>query len=196
MGISRRKVLSQVTAAAVLVSLAQGCAWFNISNPFLPSARLIAAPTPTEITVSMKYSAQQQTVSVDAQNVKIHVQSFQNDGTPGVTFTGYSAEYFDLAGKSIPSVLLSKANFGVSAYIPPATATKGSAIDLDLPVYNQQVKLYGVNEAFSFAGGASLNPNFSHTINARVTLYGEDDNYNQVQYSLNVPIRFDAEITQ
>lgn len=197
MGISRRKVLSRVTAAAALASLAQGCAWFNISNPFLPSARLIAVPAPTQIDVNMSFSAQSQTVTVTPPNgFKIHVQSYQNDGTPGVTFTGYSAEYFDLAGKPIPSVLLSKANFGVSAYIPPASAAKGSAIDLDLPVYNQQVKIYGVNEAYSFAGGATLNPNFSHTINARVTLYGEDDNYNQVQYSLNVPIRFNAEITQ
>ncbi|MNT57573.1 hypothetical protein D3C72_1949480 [compost metagenome] len=91
-------------------------------------------------------------------------------------------------------MLLAKANFGMSAYLPPASSTKPSSIPLKLPIYNQQVRLYGQDLAFSFAGGASLNPNFSHTINARVTLYGEDDNYNQVQYSLNVPIRFTASI--
>jgi hypothetical protein len=196
MGISRRKVLSQFAAVAALVSLAQGCAWFNLSNPLLPSARLVAQPNPSEITVKMSYSSQQQTVTVTPTDVKVHVQSYQNDGTPGVYFHSYSAEYFDLAGKPIPSVLLSKANFGISQYILPATSTKASSIDLDLPIYNQQVKLYGVEQAYSFAGGPSLNPNFSHTINARVTLYGEDDNFNQVQYSLNVPIKFDAEITQ
>jgi hypothetical protein len=194
MGITRRKVLSQLTAAAALFSLAQGCAYINVGNPLLPTARLIAQPTPNLLEVTYTLSKQDSTIKADAKDVKIHLQSYANDGTPGVYFHSYSAEYFDLAGKPIPSVLLSKANFGISGYIPPASTKSASSLDLLVPVYNQQVKLYGMEQAFSFAGGPSLNPNFSHSISARVTLYGEDDNYNQVQFSLNVPIRFEAEI--
>ncbi|MDB5097782.1 MAG: hypothetical protein JWM80_2203, partial [Cyanobacteria bacterium RYN_339] len=44
--------------------------------------------------------------------------------------------------------------------------------------------------------GVQLNRNLIHTINCRVTLYGEDDNFNEVEVPLNVPIRFDGQITQ
>lgn len=188
--------MGALTGAAALLSLAQGCAFFNVSNPLLPSARVVITPTPSMVEVGYEYSLASRTIVANATEAKIKIQSYPNDGTPGVYFHSYSAEYFDMAGKNIPSVLLAKANFGVSAYLPPASSAKPQEISLDLPIYNQQVRLYGQGLAYSFAGTASLNPNFSHTINARVTMYGEDDNFNQVQYSLNVPIRFRANINQ
>jgi hypothetical protein len=197
MGNSRLKIVGALTGAAALLSLAQGCAFFNVSNPFLPSARVVVQPTATMIEVKYDYSiASRVILTTVPTEPDLEVSSYPNDGTPGVYFHSYSAEYLDMAGKNIPSVLLAKANFGVSAYLPPASSAKPSSIKLKLPIYNQQVRLYGQSLAYSFAGSVSLNPNFSHTINARVTLYGEDDNFNQVQYSLNVPIRFNANINQ
>jgi hypothetical protein len=188
--------MGALTGAAALLSLAQGCAFFNVSNPLLPSARVVITPTPSMVEVKYDYSLASRVMLATATEADITIASFPNDGTPGVYFHSYSAEYFDMAGKNIPSVLLAKSNFGVSAYLPPAASNKPSSITLKMPIYNQQVRLYGQSLAFSFAGTTSLNPNFSHTINARVTMYGEDDNFNQVQYSLNVPIRFNANITQ
>lgn len=197
MGTKRHKLLGRAAAAAALFSLAQGCALFPLSNPILPQARLLITPSPNMITVAYTYSQQQQTLTWKPDGAtKIHIQSYPNDATPGVYINSYSAEYFDMAGKPIPSVLLSKANFGISAYVPPSSQNAQKSIDIEMPIYNQQVALYGTSEAYSFGGTVSLNPNFSHTITARVTLYGEDDNYNQVQYQMDMPIRFTAEITQ
>ena len=193
---TRRKMLGRWAVAATLLLSVQGCAFFNISNPILPSARLVVTPEPSQIIVKYTFSRQQGTILGEPEAATIKVASYPNDASPGVYFHSYSAEYFDLAGKSIPSMLLSKANFGMSAYIKPASGAQGQSIDLSLPIYNQQVFLYGMNQAFNLAGDASLNSNFSHTINARVTLYGEDDNFNQVQYTFNVPIQFFATITQ
>lgn len=196
MGITHRKLLGRLAVAASLLMPMQGCALFPVSNPFLPSARLVVTPTPSQIVVSYTFSRQQNTIVGEPGESVINVSSYPKDGTPGVYFHSYSAEYFDLANKPIPSVLLSKANFGMSAYIPPASGAQASTLPLQLPIYNQQVFLYGMNQAYNFAGDTQLNPNFSHTINARVTLYGEDDNYNQVQFTFNVPIQFLAKITQ
>lgn len=196
MGNSRLKIVGALSGAAALLSLAQGCAFFNLSNPLLPSARVVIVPEPSMIEVKYDYSLASRVMVATPDEVEIKISSYPNDGTPGVYFHSYSAEYYDMAGKNIPSVLLAKSNFGVSAYLPPASSTKPQEISVKMPIYNQQVRLYGQGLAYSFAGTASLNPNFSHTINARVTMYGEDDNFNQVQYSLNVPIRFNANITQ
>ena len=196
MGTTRRKLVSQLVGVAALVTLAQGCAFFNLSNPFLPSARFTAQPNPSMVSVNYTFSRQQNVINTEATEAKIRVASFPRDGTPGMFIHSYSAEYFDLAGKPIPAMFLAKANFGVAAYMPAATASQATQVELDLPVYNQQVRLYGINQAFFFGGDVSLNPNFSHTINARVTLYGEDDNFNQVQIPFHVPIRFQANITQ
>jgi hypothetical protein len=196
MGIPHRQLMGRMAVVAVLASLAQGCAWFAISNPLLPSARVVAQPIPSQLDVTYTFSRQQNVINTEFKEVAVEVSSYPRDGTPGVYFHSYSAEYFDLAGKSIPTVLLSKAHFGMSAYMPPASSDAPSKISLNLPIFNQQVRLYGSEQAFNFGGDITLNPNFSHTINARVTLYGEDDNFNQVQYSLNVPIRFIAHIQQ
>ena len=196
MGNTHRKLLGRLAVAASLLMPMQGCALFPVSNPFLPSARLVVTPDPSQIVVNYTYSRQQNTVVGEPGESTIKVASYPKDGTPGVYFHSYSAEYFDMANKPIPSVLLAKSNFGLSAYIPPASGSTPSELPLQLPIYNQQVFIYGMNQAYNWAGEANLNANFSHTINARVTMYGEDDNFNQVQYSLNVPIRFNANITQ
>jgi hypothetical protein len=57
------------------------------------------------------------------------------------------------------------------------------------------VALYGQDQVFAFAGDVQLNRSLIHTINCRVTLFGEDDNFNEVEVPLNVPIRFEGKIT-
>ena len=196
MGTTRRKILSQLVGATALLTLAQGCAFFNLSNPILPSARFLAQPDPSMITVNYTYSREQNVINTEVQEGTVKVTSYPGDGTPGMFIHSYSAEYFDLAGKPIPAMFLAKANFGMASYLPAASSNTPTEVSLVLPIYNQQVRIYGMNQAFLFGGDVALNPNFSHTINARVTLYGEDDNFNQVQIPFNVPIRFEANIQQ
>lgn len=193
---SYRKILGRLGVAAVLVSMTSGCKFFDIGNPFLPEARLMAQAKPTMIEVAYTYRLSDNTMQASPTDVKIHVAAFPRDATPGVMINAFSAEYFDMTGQSIPSMFLAKSNFALSQYVPPSTASQAASVDLDLPIYSQQVRLYGEKLAYSFAGGVSLNPNFSHVITCRVTLYGQDDNYNQVKIPVDVPIRFKADIQQ
>ena len=124
------------------------------------------------------------------------MQSYPNDASPGVLFSGYSAEYFDQANNAIPTLVLTKVNFGVAAYLPPASSNSKSQVPVSLPIYNQQVRGYAIDQVYSFVPEPVLNRNLIHSINCRVTLYGEDDNYNPIQVSLSVPIRFEGNISQ
>lgn len=197
MGSARHMIRRRLAAAGLLVGLAAaaGCALVP-GNPFLPSARLTAFPEPAMIQVNYTYKVKDETITAEPQEVKYKIRSFPNDGTPGVRIHSYTAEYLDMNSREIPTLFLAKANFGITAYVPPASPQKASEVTLELPVYNQQVRLYGDDLAYSFAGGASLNRNWSHTIMARVTLIGEDDNLNQIQLPMDVPIRFTAQIVQ
>jgi hypothetical protein len=191
------KLIGPAVALAALASTLGGCKFFDFGNPFLPNARLYAQATPNMEQVDYVYKASDNTITATEKTpVQIEVSSFPNDGTPGVMFSQYSAEYFDMDNKSIPSMFIAKANFGVTQYIPPATAGKPSKITLALPIYNQQVMLFGQRLAYTTAGGIGLNPNFSHTIACRVSLYGQDDNFNQITVTADVPIKFTAQVSQ
>lgn len=187
-------------ATAVLLGSAGpmgGCKFFDLSNPLVPQARLFAQPNPTLIDVKYTFKIKEQTITVEAEEGTVNVSAFPRDSSPGVTIFSYAAEYFDQSGQAVPTLLLARVNFGVSAFIPPATGGAApTAIPLKLPMYNQQVKAYGIDQVFSFSPGVGLNRNLIHSINCKVTLFGEDDNFNQVTVPVNVPIRFDGEITQ
>lgn len=193
---SFRKLLGRLGVAAVLVSMTSGCKFFDIGNPFLPEARLMAEASPTMVEVTYTYRLSDNTMQADGSAVTVKVSAYPRDATPGVMINAFSAEYFDMTGQSIPSMFLAKSNFALSQYVQPSTSGTPASRDLTLPIYSQQVRLYGEKLAYSFAGGVTLNPNFSHVITCRVTLYGQDDNYNQVKIPVDVPIRFTANIQQ
>jgi hypothetical protein len=190
------QTLAKVAISAVLLASTAGCAYFDIGNPILPKARLRGEPANNQVKVKYTLSLKDRTIAAAATDTAFRLFSTPGDGGPGVTFYAYSAEYFDMNNKSIPSLFLAKTNFGITKYIPPFSQTKAAETSMVLPVYNQQVRLYGDDLAFLFVGGVELNRNFSHTISASVTLYGEDDNLNQVEVRFNCPIVFEAEITQ
>lgn len=173
-----------------------GCKFFDLSNPFVPQARLTGQPEPSQIDIRYTFKRSDGTITVTPKEGVVKVSSFPRDTSPGVTLFSYAAEYFDQAGKPIPTLLLSRVNFGVSAYIAPASSGTVSTVNLNLPMYNQQVKIYGLDQVFSFQPAVDLSRNLIHTVNCKVTLFGEDDNFNQILIPVNVPIRFDGEITQ
>lgn len=186
----------RMIAVALLVTTT-GCAYFDgMGNPFLPKARLRGEPAGNLIRVKYVLALKEGTLSATPTDTQYRIFSLPGDGGPGVTLYAYSAEYFDMNNKSIPSLFLAKTNFGITKYIPPFSQRQSADTQVQLPVYNQQVRLYGDNQAYLNIGGPQLNPNFSHTISAGVTLYGEDDNLNQVEIRFNVPIVFEADITQ
>lgn len=187
-----------LTRAALLFGLAavSGCAMLPTDNPLIPPAKFVVNANPTRVVVTYTLKLDDGTITVEARDTKIRIASRPNDGTPGMTVTRFSTEYVDMAGKAIPPLFLAKSDQPFSAYMPPASANKPSSTELELPIYNQQVRMYGQDNAYNFEGSPSLNRNFSHTINCRVTLYGEDDNYNQVQIPFTVPIQFEANITR
>lgn len=192
-----RKAVAPTLAALSVSMLLGGCKFFDLSNPLIPKARLYAETGDTSmITVDYTYKLSDNTIDGQAKETTIKVNSYPGDGTPGVYLNAYSAEYLDQAGKAIPTITLTKVNFGISQYVPPASGQTPSSVSLQLPIYNQQVYLYGVDQVFSQAGGVTLNRNLIHTINCAVTLYGEDDNFNEIQVTANVPIRFSGKVTQ
>lgn len=195
-----RNRLPQAFGAACVLMLSvgalPGCKFFEIGNPILPKARVLAVPLPSMVTVKAQLRQTDGVIEVTAQDPVVTVKSYPNDASPGVMFTGYSAEYFDQANNAIPTLVLTKVNFGVTAYLEPASGTQPKTVDLSLPIYNQQVRGYAIDQVYSFVPEPILNRNLIHTINCRVTLYGEDDNYNQIQVPLSVPIRFEGNISQ
>ena len=193
----RRKDVTRLLAIAALASLAGGCKFFDLSNPLLPTARLFAqASNPTTMIVAYQYSQQQNTIQPTVTLPKVTVSAYPNDASPGVTINGFSIEYFDMNGQAIPSMFLAKQNTAMTLYVPPTNATSAAApIEVDLPIYNQQVRLFGATQAYSFAGQVGFVRNFSHVISASVTLYGQDDNLNQITVPFSVPIQFTADIS-
>lgn len=194
----RKQIQLVIGALGVLTASLSlpGCKLFDLSNPFLPTARLYAEAVPNTIIVKASYRRTENTVEVTAEDVEIKVSSFPRDASPGVLFTSYSAEYFDQANNSIPTLILSKVNFGIGAYVPPASNGAPATTSLKLPIYNQQVQGYALDQVYSFVPEAILNRNLIHTIGCRVTLYGEDDNFNKIEVPLNVPITFSGQISQ
>lgn len=195
-----RNRLPQAVGAtfALMVGLGAmpGCRFFDIGNPILPKARVFAVPEPTMVTVKAQLRIDDNVIEVSATDPNITVQSYPNDASPGVFISGYSAEYFDQANNAIPTLVLTKVNFGVAAYLPPASSASKSTVGMTLPIYNQQVRGYAIDQVYSFVPEPILNRNLIHTINCRVTLYGEDDNYNQIEIPLSVPIRFEGNISK
>jgi hypothetical protein len=192
---SLQQLVGRTVLAAGVVALVGGCKFFDLSNPLIPKSRLFAQPSNTMVTVGYTFKTTDGTITVESKETDVEVSTYPGDGTPGTYINSYSAEYLDEAGKSIPTITLSKVNFGVSGYVPPANNGAVSKIKMQLPIYNQQVLLYGEEQVFSFAGGVSLNRNLIHTINCAITLYGEDDNFNVIEIPLNIPIRFDGKIS-
>lgn len=195
----RNRLFKAVSATSVLVlslGALPGCKFFEIGNPFLVKARVVAVPEPSMVTVKAQLRIQDGVIEVTAQDPAITVQSYPNDASPGVLFNRYSAEYFDQANNAIPTLVLTKVDFGVAAYLPPASANRQSRVQVQLPIYNQQVRGYAIDQVYSFVPEPILNRNLIHTINCRVTLYGEDDNYNPIEAQLSVPIRFEGNISQ
>lgn len=192
-----------VGAALLLVapSALNGCRFFNLGNPVLPQARLVGTPTPSMVNVIYTYKLNDGTTTIEAEEAEVQIRPYPNDASPGVFIHSYTAEYFDLANRPINTLELSRVSFGVAAYVPPAFGgaaggATANGVTVQLPIYNQQVQNYGQAQVFSNAGGISLATNLIHTINCRINLIGEDDNYNQVEIPLNVPIRFSGNITQ
>lgn len=182
-------------ALLAFTPIASGCKFFDLSNPLLPKARLVAFPEPTLLDVLYTWTLQGNLVSAEPEEVTVRIQSFFNDASPGVVFRTYTAEYYDQTGILIAPLLLSKVDLGVTAYLPPASAQQPANIEVNLPIYNQQVQVYGMNQVFDFPA-KSLNRNLIHTINCRITLNGVDDNFNEVEIPVSVPIRFRGNITE
>lgn len=195
-----KRTVGTLAGAALAAAMLAGCKFFDIGNPLLPKARLVAFPNPSVITVRYTHQPADCITTVEAEDAEIEVRTFARDASPGVILQGYTAEYFDQTGVPIASLLISKVNFGVSAYLPPATGqdVEGSRLQLTLPIYNQQVSTYGRDQVYvrPCTNSADLNRQLIHTINCRVTLFGIDDNFNEVEVPLSVPIRFDGQITK
>jgi len=181
------------TMALTLLAL-PGCKLFDLGNPFLPKARVVAFPVPSMVNVKSTYRRSDNTIETQATDPNITIQSLARDASPGVQINSYSAEYFDQANNPIPTLVLTKVNFGVAAYLPPASGS-ASTVSLLLPIYNQQVRLYATDQVYSFIPEAILNRNLIHSINCRVTLYGVDDNFNEIEIPFHVPIRFEGNIS-
>jgi hypothetical protein len=190
------KAVGAACAMAFALAALPGCKFFDLGNPLLPKARVLAVPNPTMVSVKAQLRKQDGVIDVQAADPVVTVKSYPRDASPGVLFTGYSAEYFDQANNAIPTLVLTKVSFGVAGYLPPASGANPSTVDLQLPIYNQQVRGYAIDQVYSFVPEPILNRNLIHTINCRVTLYGEDDNFNPIEVSLSVPIRFDGSISQ
>lgn len=190
------KAIGAGCALILALGAVPGCRFFEIGNPILPKARVIAVPAPTMVTVKAQLRLQDGVIEVSAQDPTITIQSYPRDASPGVLITGYSAEYFDQANNPIPTLVLTKVNFGVAGYLPPASGNTPSTVAMTLPIYNQQVRGYAIDQVYSFVPEPILNRNLIHTINCRVTLYGDDDNYNPIEIPLSVPIRFEGNISQ
>lgn len=190
------KAIGATCALVLALGAVPGCRFFEIGNPILPKARVLGVPNPSMVTVKAQLRKQDGVIDVQAQDPTITVQSYPRDASPGVLITGYSAEYFDQANNPIPTLVLTKVNFGIAAYLPPASGTTPSQTTLTLPIYNQQVRGYALDQVYSFVPEPILNRNLIHTINCRVTLYGDDDNYNPIEIPLSVPIRFEGSISQ
>jgi hypothetical protein len=188
------KTLCAAGALALTLTALPGCKLFDVGNPFLPKARLVAFPTPSMVNVASTYSITDGTVQTTGPDPSITVTTLPLDASPGVLFNSYSAEYFDQANNSIPTLVLTKVNFGVSAYLPPASGGP-STVALTLPIYNQQVRLYAVDQVFSFNPQPFLNRDLIHSISCRGTLFGVDDNFNEIQVPFNVPFRFEGNVT-
>lgn len=175
-----------------------GCRFFNLGNPLLPQARLVGVPNPSMVDVEYTVKRSDGSTTVDVTEANVLVRPYPNDASPGVFIHSYTAEYFDQSNRPINTLELSRVSFGVAAYVPPAIggAVSGAPVTVQLPIYNQQVRQYGFQQVFTTAGGFDLASNLIHTINCRINLIGEDDNYNQVEIPLNVPIRFTGNITE
>lgn len=190
------KAIGATCALVLALGAVPGCRFFDIGNPILPKARVLGVPSPSMVTVKAQLRKQDGVIDVQAQDPTITIQSYPRDASPGVLITGYSAEYFDQANNPIPTLVLTKVNFGVAAYLPPASGTSPAQTTLTLPIYNQQVRGYAIDQVYSFVPEPILNRNLIHSINCRVTLYGDDDNYNPIEIALSVPIRFEGSISQ
>ncbi|MEB3223374.1 MAG: hypothetical protein VKS61_14965 [Candidatus Sericytochromatia bacterium] len=195
MGKFTNRVLGAVACATLASSLLAGCKFFEITNPLIPKARVVAFPEPSSINLNLTYRLADNTIQFEVEDARAKVRTYQGDASPGIVFQGYAAEYFDQTNLPIASLLLSKVNFGVSAYLPPASGNTPSEIEIDLPIYNQQVRSYAIDQVFvGRAPLIGLNRNLIHTINCRVTLFGTDDNYNEIEVPFAVPIRFNGDI--
>ena len=193
----RNKLPRAIGASCALllaVGLLPGCKFFDLNNPFLPKARVIAFPRETTFKVTAKYQRSTNTITVDEPDTTVQVQSLPRDASPGVLFNGYSAEYLDQANNAISTLTLTKVNFGVSGYLPPASGTVQS-VQMKLPIYTQQVRAYCIDQVFAFVPEVTINRNLIHTINCRVTLYGTDDNFNDIQVPLAVPITLFGDVS-
>jgi hypothetical protein len=198
MGKFRRRIQGAVAMAAVASGLLTGgCKFFDLSNPLLPKARVVAFANPSMITLNLNYRISDNTIQFEVDDATINIRSLQGDTSPGIVFQSFSAEYFDQTNLPIASLLISKINFGVSAYMPPANATAPSQIEMTLPIYNQQLRAYAIDQVFVGSPPlVGLNRNLIHSVNCRGTLYGTDDNFNEIEVPFSVPIRFNGEIQQ
>lgn len=189
------KALCAAGALALTLLALPGCKFFDLGNPFLPKARVVAFPQPSMVSVEATLRLADGIITVTAPDPVITVQSLALDASPGVQINSYAAEYFDQANNPIPTLVLTKVNFGIAAYLQPASGTPTS-VTMQLPIYNQQVQGYAIDQVFSFVPTAVLNRNLIHTINCRVTLFGQDDNFNEIEIPFHVPIRFTGSISQ
>ncbi|HEY9723708.1 MAG TPA: hypothetical protein V6D47_16975 [Oscillatoriaceae cyanobacterium] len=176
--------------------LAQGCAYLNVGNPLLPNARLTGQASPPLLDIKITYQQSTKQFTFQPTEPTFQLSSLPNDSTPGVTINRFSAEYTDNVGNSIDAIALAKSNLGISYYMAPANGTQGTSVSFPLPIENQNLEQYGLDHAYDLAGTVSINPFFPGTLACHVTVYGQDDNYNQVQVPIDVPIRIEAEITQ
>jgi hypothetical protein len=182
-----------ILALGVSAVMLCGCAIFPLENPLLPKGRYILTPSNTLINVNYTYRVSEGLLTAEGQEVTFNLTPFEGDATPGFLAKRYTVEYFDKNSVAIPSSLLPKADLGISGRLAPL---QGSTLTLTLPIYNQQVRLYGQEQVFDFSAGIALAKDGPDQITARITIYGEDDSYNQVQTAADVPIRFTAAITQ
>lgn len=175
--------------------LAQGCAFFPLGNPILPTARLTGQATPPLLDIKVVYQRTTQTFTTTVTNPTFQVSSLPNDAAPGVTINRFSAEYTDNVGNPIDAIALAKSNLGITYYMPPANNGTTSQVTFQLPIATQNLEQYSQEHAYDLSGTISLNPFFPGTLACHVTLYAQDDNFNELQIPIDVPINVDAQIT-
>src|ERR1035437_2516809 len=100
MAILRNVIAPLVFSVGVIATLG-GCKFFDLTNPFMPTARLFAVPASQSMdTVDYTFAQTTGTITTTVNESDVQVKSYPGDGMPGVLINSYSAEYLDEAGKS------------------------------------------------------------------------------------------------
>jgi hypothetical protein len=137
----------------------------------VPAAQLTGSAEPFRLT----YTTDRAAPEIEGGSLHLTTKDF------GVMLTGFSCEYVGQGGEPLSDVSIAKQNFDYSIYLPPPNGGLTLETTVNITQITASLTSDSLRPLLTSSNGSQIR-------SAKLVLYGQDDNFNQIAMPVEVPV--------